>query len=93
MQVFASAILTGAYTINAISVTPELVINRISRIRYTDRLDVYIRCSLSIFDNAGREQEKTLEIIIENKVDSSEGKSKKRKMDFLQLQRRNNTVN
>lgn len=82
MQVFASAILTGAYTINAISVTPELVINRISRIRYTDRLDVYIRCSLSIFDNAGREQEKTLEIIIENKVDSSEGKSKKAKDGF-----------
>lgn len=82
MQIFASAILTGAYTIKAISVTPELVINKISRIRYTDRLDVYIKCTLSVFDNEGHEQERTLEIIIENKVDSTEGKFKKAKEGF-----------
>lgn len=86
MQTFASAIFTGAYSIKTVSVTPELVINKISKIRYSDRLDIYIRCTLSIFDNAGGEQEKNLEIIIENKVDSSEGSSKSVKEIFTPLE-------
>ena len=77
MKEFANAILTGSYSIKTVAVTPELVINKLSNIQDGDRLDVFIDCAISLFDNNGNEQEKTLEIIIENKVDSSEGKEKK----------------
>jgi len=76
MKAFVNAILTGSYSIKTGSVFPEVVINKLSKIPDSDRLDVFIRCALSIIDNSGNEQEKTLEIIIENKVDSSEGKEK-----------------
>ena len=76
MKVFVNAILTGSYSIKTVSVFPEVVINKLSKMPDSDRLDVFIRCALSIIDNSGNEQEKTLEIIIENKVDSSEGKEK-----------------
>ena len=76
MKAFVNAILTGSYSIKTVSVLPEVVINKLSVIPDSDRLDVFIRCSLSIIDNSGNEQEKTLEIVIENKVDSNEGKEK-----------------
>ena len=76
MKAFVNAILTGSYSIKTVSVFPEVVINKLSKMPDSDRLDVFIRCALSIIDNSGNEQEKTLEIIIENKVDSSEGKEK-----------------
>ena len=76
MKAFVNAILTGSYSIKTVSVLPEVVINKLSVIPDSDRLDVFICCVLSIMDNSGNEQEKTLEIIIENKVDSIEGKEK-----------------
>ncbi len=82
MKAFANAILTGSYSIKTVSVAPELVINKLSKIPDRDRLDVFIRCVFSIYDNLGNEQEKTLEIIIENKVDSAEGTAKTKSKDF-----------
>ena len=78
---FANAILTGSYSVKTVSVTPEVFINKLSRIPDRDRLDVFIRCVISVFDNLGNEQEKTLEIIIENKVDSPEGSAKEKSKD------------
>ena len=82
MKVFANAILTGSYSIKTVSVYPEVVINKLSKIPDSDRLDIFIRCGLSVFDNMGNEQEKTLEIIIENKVDSPEGAAKSKSKDL-----------
>ena len=62
MKAFANAILTGSYSIKTVSVAPEVVINKLSKIPDRDRLDVFIRCVVSVFDNMGNEQEKTLEI-------------------------------
>ena len=76
MKLFVNAILTGSYSIKTVSVIPEVIINKLSIIPDSDRLDVFIRCAISVIDNSGIEQEKNLEIIIENKVDSSEGKEK-----------------
>ena len=76
MKAFVNAILTGSYSIKTVSVTPEVVINKLSKIPDSDRLDVFISCTIAIIDNSGNEHEKTLEIVIENKVDSSEGKEK-----------------
>lgn len=77
ISIFEKAIITGAYSIKTVSVTPEMLINRISTIRYTDRIDIYIRCIISIWDSSIMgESDKCLEIIIENKVDSPEGKNK-----------------
>ena len=82
MKAFANAILTGSYSIKTVSVAPEVVINKLSKIPDRDRLDVFIRCVVSVFDNMGNEQEKTLEIIIENKVDSAEGAAKSKPKDL-----------
>ena len=82
MKAFANAILTGSYSVKTVSVAPEVVINKLSRIPDRDRLDVFIRCVVSIYDNLGNEQEKTLEIIIENKVDSAEGTAKAKSKDL-----------
>lgn len=82
MKAFVNAILTGSYSIKTVSVLPEFVINKLSVIPDSDRLDVFIRCALSIIDNSGNELEKTLEIVIENKVDSSEGKEKEKVKDL-----------
>lgn len=76
MKMFVNAILTGSYSIKTVSVIPEVIINKLSIIPDSDRLDVFIRCAISVIDNSGIEQEKNLEIIIENKVDSSEGQEK-----------------
>lgn len=76
MKKFANAILTGSYSVKAVSVEPEVFVNRLSKVPDSDRLDVFIRCVISIDDGLGNEQEKTLEIIIENKVDSTEGTAK-----------------
>lgn len=76
MQSFANSVLTNSYSIKTASVTPELLVNKISKIRYPDRIDIYIKCGISIFKNDGTDEEKSLEIIIENKVDSKEGSQK-----------------
>lgn len=82
MKAFTNAILTGSYSVKTVSVAPEVIINKLSRIPDRDRLDVFIRCVVSIYNNLGNEQEKTLEIIIENKVDSAEGTAKAKSKDL-----------
>lgn len=76
MKNFADAVLTGSYNIKTASATPELSINKISKIPSQDRLDVFVRCIISLYDSYGNAQEKTLEIIIENKVKAAEGEAK-----------------
>lgn len=76
MRYFADSVLTGAYKIKTVSITPEQTVNKISNIRYSDKIDIYIRCSIALLNKKGDEDEKTLEIILENKVDSPEGKDK-----------------
>ena len=82
MKSFANAILTGAYSVKTVSTAPEVVINNLSKIPDRDRLDVFIHCVVSVSDNMGNEQEKNLEIIIENKVDSGEGSAKSKSKVF-----------
>ena len=76
MKSFADAVFTGSYNIKTASATPELSINKISKIPSQDRLDVFVRCIISLYDSYGNAQEKTLEIIIENKVKAAEGEAK-----------------
>ncbi len=76
MNFFSNSILTGSFSIKSVSVDKEFVINKVSKIRYCDKIDIFIRCSIVLYEKKGIEQEKNLEIIIENKVDSKEGESK-----------------
>ena len=76
MESFASAIITGSFSINSVSVMPEYVVKKLSKIKSVDRIDIFIRCSLTLYDKKGKEEEKSLEIFIENKVDSAEGDEK-----------------
>ena len=76
MESFASAIIAGSFSINSVSVMPEYVVKKLSKIKSVDRIDIFIRCSLTLYDKKGKEEEKSLEIFIENKVDSAEGDEK-----------------
>ena len=78
MSFFKNAVRSGSYTINSVLVKTEQVINKLSQINSYDKLDVYIRCDIVLFDQTGKEHYKILEIIIENKVDSKEGKTKEK---------------
>ena len=78
MSFLKNAVKTGSYTINSVLVKTEQVINKLSTINSYDKLDVYMRCDIVLFDLNGEEHNKILEIIIENKVDSNEGKTKEK---------------
>jgi len=66
------AILLGTIKFDdSVNITPEMVVSKISKIRYNDRLDIYISCNISGVNDYNK-----LEIIIENKIDSSEGGKK-----------------
>lgn len=80
MHYFAESIQTGSFTIENVNVSSEKPINQISKIRYTDRIDVFIKCGLTLYTKDNEAQEKTLEIIIENKIDSPEGKEKNKEL-------------
>ncbi len=66
-----TAILLGTIKFLSVDITAEKVVSKISKIRYNDRLDIYINCAIS-----GVKEYTKLEIIIENKIDSSEGGKK-----------------
>lgn len=73
MSDFCNAVLTSNFSIKTVSVTTEMVVNKISTLSKKDRIDIFISCAISLFDAKGEEQDKILEIIIENKVDGTEG--------------------
>ena len=62
------AILSGKLKLKSVQIKTEKVISSLSKIRFNDRLDIYVDCEISEIGNFTR-----LEIIIENKIDSSEG--------------------
>lgn len=65
------AILCQSLVIKTIDIKTEKQICQLSKIRYTDRLDLFFEC-----DIIGVEPYNKLEIILENKIDSMEGGSK-----------------
>ena len=65
------AILCQSLVVKNIEISPEKQICQLSKIRYTDRLDLFFKC-----DIIGVEPYNKLEIILENKIDSMEGNSK-----------------
>ena len=71
MKSFVEAVLVGAFSIKSVSVVPEQQVDKLSKIRFSDKIDIYIRCDISI-DLGSGEEGKSLEIFIENKIDSSE---------------------
>lgn len=71
MKSFVDAVLVGAFSIKSVSVVPEQQVDKLSKIRFSDKIDIYIRCDISI-DLGSGEEDKSLEIFIENKIDSSE---------------------
>ena len=71
MESFVDAVLAGAFSIKSVSVVPEQQVDKLSKIRFSDKIDIYIRCDISI-DLGSGEEGKSLEIFIENKIDSSE---------------------
>ena len=62
------AILLGKLKLKSVQIKTEKVISSLSKIRFNDRLDIYIDCEISEVGNYTR-----LEIILENKIDSLEG--------------------
>lgn len=66
-----SAILRQSLVIKNIEARTEMPVCSLSKIRYTDRLDLFFEC-----DIVGVEPFNKLEIILENKIDSSEGVAK-----------------
>ena len=69
-------ILTNKLRIRNVKVITEKRICDLSQIRYPDRVDLYIECEI---DNIGTFR--NIEIILENKVDSFEGKEKVKTKD------------
>ena len=66
-------ILTRNLRIKRLEITPEKLINQLSVIRFSDRLDLFVECDIYDIEH---KSERRLEIIFENKVDSPEGKNK-----------------
>lgn len=76
LSVLKKAILYNRLGVKSINIELEKQVCSLSSIRYTDRLDIYLLCEIT-----GIEQYSHLEIIIENKVDSNEGKGKELKLN------------
>lgn len=70
------AILKAQLKIKSATSTNEMSISRLSTLASNDRLDIYIKC-----DVEGVEKFSQLEIIIENKIDASEGDAKNKKCE------------
>lgn len=74
-QELKKAVLLGAIRfVSDPIIKPEKVVSSLSKIRYNDRLDIYATCDVS-----GVGKFNKLEIFIENKIGSSEGKYKVKK--------------
>lgn len=78
MKDFSDSVITDSYEIKSANSERECSINKLSIIRYSDRIDIYIRCGITLSDNP--QNNKILEIIVENKIDSSEGRVKSEKL-------------
>lgn len=65
------SVLLGNLRLLSVQIETEKTVSSLSKIRYNDRLDIY-----AISDIEGAEKYKKLEIIIENKINSSEGGNK-----------------
>ena len=65
------SILNGTLKILDLDIYPEKTISSISKIRYNDRLDLYLKCDIAL-----ENKNQVWEIFVENKVDSNEGKNK-----------------
>lgn len=76
LPILKKNILYSKLGVKSINVELEKQICSLSRIRYKDRLDIYLLCEIT-----GIEQYSHLEIIIENKVDSNEGIGKELKLN------------
>ena len=70
------SILLGTIKFRSVKITPEQVISKISKIRYNDRLDIFVNCNI---EGVGCYEK--LEIIIENKINSNEGKNKLKEIE------------
>ena len=70
------AILTNRLKLNSVSIVNEKKVFDVSKLKSSDRLDIYIKCDIE-----GVEGFSKLEIIIENKVDSQEGGTKDKKKE------------
>lgn len=62
------AILLGRLKLKSVQVSTEIVVSKISNIRFPDRVDIYVDCEIAGVGDYSR-----LEIFIENKIDSREG--------------------
>lgn len=70
------SVLKAKLKIKSATITNEVTISRLSTLASNDRLDIYTKCFVD-----GVEGFSQLEIIIENKVDSSEGDAKNEKRE------------
>ena len=88
------AVLMGRLQMKSVHFSVEKVVSKLSSIRFNDRIDIYGECEMSGVGNYTK-----LEIIVENKIDSKEGKNKindkldelsedeKQYKDFMQTER------
>lgn len=65
------AVLMGRLQLRSVHFSVEKVISKLSSIRFNDRIDIFGDCEISGVGNYTK-----LEIIVENKIDSQEGKYK-----------------
>ena len=65
------AVLLSRLKLKSVQFSVEKVISALSLIRFNDRIDIYADCDISGVANYSK-----LEIIIENKIDATEGNSK-----------------
>lgn len=70
---FKNAILLNDYRITSWTSELEKPIRQLCKIRYDDKIDIYINCKVEI-----GKKTYNLEVVIENKVRSGEGKCKKK---------------
>lgn len=77
-SILKHAILSKKLRIKNIAITTEKQICQLSKLRYEDRIDLYVECDIESISSRDR-----LEIFIENKIDSKEGKNKLNELDNL----------
>lgn len=65
------AFLYDEFRIKSAEISTEKLVSNVSKIRYIDRIDIYADCLIEGVENYNH-----LEIVIENKVESKEGKNK-----------------
>ncbi len=66
-----SSVLSGRLKLKSVSCSVEKVISSLTRIRYNDRLDIYVDCEIDGLNGYSK-----IELFLENKIDATEGNSK-----------------